>query len=74
MKKNVDNNEKLLTISEVSKILRVDPTTTRRWIKSGALDAVMLPHVGRRQAYRVMKATVDALLNEPAVRRVPNHH
>ena len=28
----------LLTVSEVAKILRVDDTTVRRWVKQGALE------------------------------------
>ena len=55
----------LLTVSEVARILRVDDTTVRRWIKSGALEAITLPHKGDRRAYRVRKSTLDALLNQP---------
>jgi len=54
--------EELLTVREVAKRLRVDDTTVRRWIKSGALEAVTLPHRGKRQAYRVKRRTVDNLL------------
>lgn len=57
--------EELLTVAEVSQRLRVDDTTTRRWIKSGALEAITLPHRGKRQAYRIKKSTLDALLNPP---------
>jgi excisionase family DNA binding protein len=52
----------LLTVSEVSRILRVDDTTTRRWIKQGALEAVILPHVNDRQAYRIKRSVVEKLL------------
>lgn len=52
----------LLTVSEVSETLRVDDTTVRRWIKQGALKAVILPHVRERQAYRIHRATLDKLL------------
>src|SRR5579875_1812041 len=31
----------LLTVSEVAQRLRVDDTTVRRWIKSGALEAIL---------------------------------
>ena len=58
------NKVELLTVDEVSRALRVDPTTTRRWIKTGALEAVTLPHKGKRQAYRIRKSTLDALLKE----------
>ena len=54
--------EELLTVREVARRLRVDDTTVRRWIKSGALEAITLPHKGRRQAYRVKKSTLDKLL------------
>ncbi len=53
----------LLTVREVARHLRVDDTTVRRWIKSGALEAVALPHSGKRCGYRVRKHTLDALFN-----------
>jgi excisionase family DNA binding protein len=57
----------LLTVSEVARILRVDDTTVRRWVKSGALEAAVLPHVGKRQAYRIKRETLDNILESPAV-------
>jgi excisionase family DNA binding protein len=57
------STEELLTVREVAKRLRVDDTTVRRWIKHGTLDAVSLPHVGKRQAYRVRRKTIDELLS-----------
>jgi excisionase family DNA binding protein len=57
--------DELLTVREVAKRLRVDDTTVRRWIKSGALGAITLPHRGKRQAYRVKKSTMDTLLDNP---------
>ncbi len=56
----------LLTVSEVADVLRVDNTTVRRWIKQGALEAIILPHVRDRQAYRVRKSTLENLLTTPA--------
>lgn len=53
----------LLTVHEVAKILRCDDTTTRRWIKSGALSAISLPHVGKRQAYRIKRSDLEKILN-----------
>ena len=51
----------LLTIAEVAKHLRVDATTVRRWINSGALEAVVLP--GRqRHFYRIKRSTMDRLI------------
>jgi excisionase family DNA binding protein len=56
-------SEKLWTVSEIAQRLRVDDTTVRRWIKQGALSAIVLPHVGERQAYRVTDETLEALLS-----------
>lgn len=53
----------LLTIHEVANRLRVDDTTVRRWINNGVLDAVTLPHLGKRRGYRVKKTTLDTLLS-----------
>ncbi|HLJ36715.1 MAG TPA: helix-turn-helix domain-containing protein [Ktedonobacteraceae bacterium] len=57
--------DELLTVREVARRLRVDDTTVRRWIKTGALVAVTLPHKGKRQAYRIKKSTLDKLLQSP---------
>jgi excisionase family DNA binding protein len=62
----------LLTVREVAKHLRVDDTTVRRWIKSGALDAVALPHSGKRCGYRVRKHTLDALFSTPSTTNAPD--
>jgi excisionase family DNA binding protein len=62
----------LLTVREVAKRLRVDDTTVRRWIKNGVLEAITLPHRGTRQAYRIRRATIDALL-APSERAASNH-
>ena len=47
----LEKTEELLTVSEVAHKLRVDETTVRRWIKCGALEAVTLPHQGKRHRY-----------------------
>lgn len=52
----------LLTVAEVARILRVDDTTVRRWVKQGSLEAVILPHVNARQAYRIKRESIDAVL------------
>lgn len=57
--------DELLTVREVAKRLRVDDTTVRRWIKSGALEAITLPHKGKRSAYRIKVATLTKLLQHP---------
>ena len=54
----------LLTVSEVAKILRVDNTTVRRWVKQGTLDAVVLPHVNSRQVYRIKRETLNKVLQD----------
>lgn len=58
------NTSDLLTVSEVAKILRADDTTVRRWIKQGALESVILPHVNARQAYRIKRETLNKILGE----------
>lgn len=58
-----EKRDELLTVREVARRLRVDDTTVRRWIKSGALEAITLPHRGKRQAYRIKRSTLDTLLN-----------
>lgn len=60
-----EDQEELLTVREVARRLRVDDTTVRRWIKNGSLEAITLPHRGKRQAYRVKKSTMDKLLQSP---------
>jgi len=57
----------LLTVREVGRALRVDDTTVRRWIKSGTLEAISLPHPGLRQAYRVKRSTLDKVLEPTQV-------
>ncbi len=66
-----DEADDLLTVREVAQRLRVDDTTVRRWIKNGSLEAITLPHRGTRQAYRIRRSTVDALLT-PAERSEKN--
>jgi excisionase family DNA binding protein len=55
----------LLTVNEVANILRVDNTTVRRWVKQGALEAVILPHVNDRQSYRIKGETMGRVLAGP---------
>jgi excisionase family DNA binding protein len=61
--------DELLTVSEVARILRVDDTTVRRWVKQGALEAVVLPHVNERQGYRIKKSTLDKVLGGSSEQR-----
>ena len=62
----VNDAAELLTVHEVARQLRVDDTTVRRWIKNGVLEAITLPHRGARQAYRIRRSTLDALLAAPS--------
>ena len=55
-------NNAILTVHEVAKALRVDDTTVRRWIKQGVLEAISLPHVARRQSYRIRQVSIDAIM------------
>ncbi len=63
----------LLTVSEVAKILRVDDTTVRRWVKQGALEAVILPHVNERQAYRIKRETLEKVLGDGVLQATLNN-
>lgn len=62
----VNDAAELLTVHEVARQLRVDDTTVRRWIKNGVLEAITLPHRGARQAYRIRRSTLNALLAAPS--------
>jgi len=64
-------NNELLTVGEVARILRVDDTTIRRWVKQGILEAVILPHVNARQAYRIKRETLDRVLGNPQHSQTP---
>jgi excisionase family DNA binding protein len=66
MSKHTHQEDELLTVHEIALRLRVDDTTVRRWIKNGILEAVSLPHVGKRQAYRVKASELDKILNAAA--------
>jgi excisionase family DNA binding protein len=55
--------EELLTVQEVALRLRVNEATVRRWIKNGALEAVKLPHRGKREIYRVRRSTLESVLS-----------
>ena len=63
-----EEEDDLLTVREVARRLRVDDTTVRRWIKNSVLDAITLPHRGKRQVYRIRCSTLDALLTPSSSR------
>jgi excisionase family DNA binding protein len=52
------DDDDLLTVQEIARRYRVNDATVRRWIKNGLLEAVTLPHTGKREAYRVKKASL----------------
>jgi len=61
---NTKKTAELLTVHEVAKILRVDASTVRRWIKVGVMKSVKLPsRPDQRGKYRIRRSTVDAVLN-----------
>ena len=57
-----ESADKLLTVQEVAQRLRVNEATVRHWIKIGALEAIKLPHLGKREIYRVRQSTLDSIL------------
>jgi len=58
--------DELLTVHEVAQRLRVDDTTVRRWITNGILPAITLPHVNKRQSYRIRQSELDRVLTSTA--------
>lgn len=58
----MSEKKELLTVREVAERLRVNETTVRRWIKDGVLEAVTLPHRGKREIYRVRLSTLNSVL------------
>ena len=53
--------EDLLTTVEVAAMLRIHPSSVRRWIERGEVEAIQLP--GGR--YRVPRSEVERLLRKP---------
>lgn len=51
---------KLLEVSQVAKILKVNPATVRRWIKTGKMSAIQLPG----GMFKVDGLIVDNILKE----------
>ncbi len=62
---NSSEQDDLLTVSEVARRLRVDTTTVRRWVTIGSLEAVILPHRGKRLIYRIRQSTLNDILMTP---------
>lgn len=63
----IEKQDELLTTTEVAAKLRVDHSTVLRWIYSGALEAIELPHKRERTVYRIKRETISALLGEKGV-------
>lgn len=59
---NGNGHEELLTVQEVAARLRVNEATVRRWIKAGTLDAIKLPHRGKREIHRIKQSTLDGIV------------
>lgn len=60
-------NNELLTVGEVAQILKVDDTTVRRWVKNGAIEAVVLPHINERQSYRITREVLNKALSQSSL-------
>ena len=60
MSMNKDTTPTFLTVPEVARQLRVKEITVRRWIQDGILEAEAIQE-GKRQRYRILKHTIDAL-------------
>lgn len=65
MADNTQEHKDLYTIKEIAAILLVDPTTVRRWVRQGVLEALRLPHIegSKREGYRIKRETLDKLLS-----------
>lgn len=63
MARNTQDAE-LLTVAEVARILRLNDTTVRRYVKQGALEAIKLPRRpgAEKESYRIKRVTLDKLL------------
>jgi len=53
--------EKLLTLMEAAKILKVHPNTLRNWDKKGILPAI---RIGEKKARRYQKKDVEKFINK----------
>jgi len=52
--------QEYFTPREIAKRFRVDDTTVRRWIRTGALEAETIRE-GRRNRHRIKKVTIEPL-------------
>ncbi len=59
MKSEVNNQEELLTLNEVSELLKVHPNTLRNWDTNGTLKSV---RIGVKKVRRYRKTDIDHFL------------
>ena len=52
--------QEYFTPRDIAKRFRVDDSTVRRWIRTGALDAETI-RLGKRNRHRIRKATIETL-------------
>jgi excisionase family DNA binding protein len=55
------DDDQLLTVAEVSKYLRVEPESTRRWLREGKLYGISL---GRGPGWRIRRADLALFIAE----------
>lgn len=55
------DEDQLLTVPEVATYLRIDPESTRRWLREGKLIGINL---GRRSGWRIRRADLAQFLAE----------
>jgi len=58
----MDGSNELLTVEEVTRVLKVHEETVRRWIRSRELPALLLGSA--RGGYRVRRADLDQFIEE----------
>ena len=57
-------DERLLTVPEVARRLRVNAGTVRKWVHDGLLEAIILPHRGKRVSYRVRASLIEQIVHQ----------
>ena len=69
MSPNEDMSEYNLSVSDVAKVLNVQPMTIRRWIGEGRLAARRVPGT---KPYKLRQADIDVLIAGSEVVSTPN--
>jgi excisionase family DNA binding protein len=57
-----DERDEWLTVREITRLLKVHEETVRRWVRSGALPAILLGSA--RGGYRVRRGDLDRFIAE----------